>query len=89
MRWPKTTGTTKAEAAKAVDAVLAALRASLQRGEKVALSGFGVFETAERGPSKARNLQTGEAVDVPAMTQVRFRPGKRLKDAIQGAAGAP
>jgi DNA-binding protein HU-beta len=78
------TGATKAEAAKAVAAVVDAIRDGLKRGEKVAVAGFGVFETAERGPSRARNLQTGEAIDVPAMTQVRFRPGKGLKDAVNG-----
>jgi DNA-binding protein HU-beta len=59
-------------------------RDSLERDEKVAIAGFGIFETAERGPSKAHNLQTGETVDVPPMTQVRFRPGKGLKDAVNG-----
>jgi DNA-binding protein HU-beta len=83
------TGASKADAAKVVAAVLEVIRDGLQRGEKVAISGFGVFETAERGPSKGRNLRTGEAIDVPAMTQVKFRPGKPLKDAVQGTAGAP
>jgi DNA-binding protein HU-beta len=50
----------------------------------VAIAGFGIFETAEREPSKARNLQTGEMVDVPPMTQVQFRPGKGPKDAVNG-----
>jgi len=36
------------------------------------------------GACKARNLQTGEMVDVPPMTQVRFRPGKGPKDAVNG-----
>jgi DNA-binding protein HU-beta len=81
------TGSTKADAGKAVAAVLDAIRDGLKRGEKVALSGFGSFgsfETAERGPRKGRNIHTGETVDVPSMTQVRFRPGKGLKDAVNG-----
>jgi DNA-binding protein HU-beta len=77
-------GSTKAEAAKAVGAVLDAIRDGLKRGEKVAIAGFGIFETAERGPRKGRNIHTGEALDVPPMTQVRFRPGKALKDAVNG-----
>jgi DNA-binding protein HU-beta len=85
----KATGASKAEAAKAVAAVLDAIRAGLKRGEKLALSGFGIFETAELGPRKGRNLHTGEAVDVPAMTQVRFRPGKGLKDAVNGSGHEP
>jgi DNA-binding protein HU-beta len=38
----------------------------------------------DRGPGKGRNSHTGEAVDVPPMTQVRFRPGKALKDTVNG-----
>jgi DNA-binding protein HU-beta len=59
-------GTTKADAGKAVAAVLDAIRDSLKRGEKVALSGFGIFETAERGPRKGRNIHTGEVLEIPA-----------------------
>jgi DNA-binding protein HU-beta len=77
-------GTTKADAGKAVAAVLDAIRDSLKRGDKVALSGFGIFETVERGPRKGRNVRTGESVDIPPATQVRFRPGKGLKDAVNG-----
>ena len=82
-------GSTKAEAAKAVTAVLDAIRDGLKRGDKVALSGFGIFETAQRGPRKGRNIHTGEALEIPAGAAIKFRPGKGLKDAVQGAAGAP
>jgi DNA-binding protein HU-beta len=54
------------------------------RGEKIAIPGFGSFESAHRGPRKGRNIHTGEVVDIPPMTQVRFRPGKGLKDAVNG-----
>jgi DNA-binding protein HU-beta len=82
-------GSSKAEAAKAVAAVLDALRASLQRGEKVAISGFGAFETTQRGGRVGRNLHTGEALEIPAGTAIKFRPAQRLKEAVQEAAGAP
>jgi DNA-binding protein HU-beta len=84
----KAIGVNKADAAKAVAAVLDALRASLQRGEKVAIAGFGSFETAQRGRRMGRNLHTGEALEIPAGVAVKFKPGKGLKDAVQGAAGA-
>ena len=76
------TGANKGEAAKAVSATLDAIRDSLKRGEKVAIPGFGVFETAHRGPRKGRNIHTGEAIDVAPMTLVKFRPGKPLRDAV-------
>jgi DNA-binding protein HU-beta len=80
----RTTGASKAEAAKAVAAVLDALRASLQRGEKVAIAGFGSFETAQRGRWMGRNLHTGQALEIPAGAAIKFRPAQRLKDAVNG-----
>ncbi len=85
MRVRPATGASKGEAAKAVSAVSATLdtiRDSLKRGEKVAIPGFGVFETAHRGPRKGRNIHTGEVIDVAPMTLVKFRPGKGLRDAV-------
>jgi DNA-binding protein HU-beta len=71
-----------------VAAVLDAIRDGLQRGDKVAIAGFGSFETAHRGPRKGRNLRTGEVLEIPAGPAIKFRPGKGLKEAVQGAAGA-
>ena len=78
------TGTGKAEVARVVAAVLDAIRDGRARGEKVAISGFGTFEPAHRGPRKGRNIHTGETIDVAPMTLVKFRPGKGLKDALNG-----
>ncbi len=80
----RTTGAKRAEAARVVEAVLDAIRDGLRRGEKVGISGFGVFETARREARRGRNPRTGEAVEVPASTSVRFRPGKGLRDALNG-----
>jgi DNA-binding protein HU-beta len=82
-------GGSKAEAAKAVGAVVDTIRDGLQRGERIAIPGFGSFETAQRGPRKGRNMHTGEVVEIPAGAAIKFKPGKGLKDAVQGAAGAP
>ena len=78
------TGTGKAEAARVVEAVLDAIRDGLRRGEKVAISGFGSFEAARREARQGRNPRTGEAVEVAASTTVRFKPGKGLKEALNG-----
>ena len=86
----ETTGAKKAEVARVVAAVLDAIRDGLARGEKVAISGFGVFETSRRAARQGRNPRTGEAVEVAASTTVKFRPGKGLKDALNaGAEPAP
>ncbi len=67
-----------------VGAVRDAIRDGLKRGEKVSIRGFGEFEAAHRGPRKGRNIRTGETIDVAPMTLVKFRPGKPLKDALNG-----
>jgi DNA-binding protein HU-beta len=82
------TGTGKAQAARVVEAVLDAVRDGLKRGEKVTISGFGSFEPSRREARRGRNPRTGEAVEVAASTSVKFRPGKGLKDALDGAGAA-
>ncbi len=78
------TGAKRVEVARVVAAVLEAILDGLARGEKVAISGFGSFEAARREARKGRNPRTGEAVEVAASTSVRFKPGKGLKDALNG-----
>ncbi len=82
------TGAKKAEVARVVAAVLDTIRDGLKRGEKVAISGFGSFEAARREARQGRNPRTGEAVEIAASTSVRFKPGKGLKEALNGG-GAP
>ena len=80
------TGAKQGDAAKAVEAVLAAVRDGLERDGKVAIAGFGSFETVRREAREGRNPRTGEPVRVAASTTVKFRPGKGLKDAVNGGA---
>ena len=80
----KAIGVDKAEAAKAVAAVLDTIRDSLKRGEKIAIGGFGSFETVHREARPGRNPKTGEAVEIPAGPAIKFRPGEGLKDAVNG-----
>src|SRR5689334_7579664 len=70
------TGARQAEAAKAGEAVLAAVRDGLKRGERVAIAGIGSFEAARREAREGRNPRTGAKVRVAASTTVRFKPGK-------------
>src|SRR3954463_4912700 len=84
------TGTRKGEAAKVVAVLFALVRDGLRRGEKVAISGFGSFETARREAREGRNPRTGAKVQVAASTTVKFKPGKGLQDAWTGGAwGCP
>lgn len=75
-------GSSHAQAVHAVDAVLHEITAALVAGERVALTGFGTFEPVARPARTARNPRTGEAVQVPAATVARFRPGAGLRGAL-------
>lgn len=78
----ESTGLTKKDAAKAVDAVFSGIETSLKNGEKVQLIGFGNFEVRERAARKGRNPQTGEEIEIAASKAPAFTPGKNLKDSV-------
>lgn len=77
------TGLSKTDAAKAVDAVFAAITEALQKGDEVRLVGFGTFAVSERAASEGRNPRTGDKIEIPASKQPKFKAGKGLKDAVQ------
>jgi DNA-binding protein HU-beta len=76
------TDISKAKATEVVEALFGAIEKSLKQKEEVRLVGFGTFVTAAREASKGRNPRTGEEIDIPASTSVRFKAGKTLKDAV-------
>jgi DNA-binding protein HU-beta len=78
----RATGWPKAGAERALRAMLAAMRASLKRGDPVTLVGFGTFSVARRRPRTVRNPRTGQAVTVAGRIP-RFKPSKELKQAIR------
>jgi DNA-binding protein HU-beta len=73
----------KKEAAAAVDAVFAAIKKALKKGDKVAIAGFGTFGVAKRAARKARNPQTGAVIKVKAKKVPKFTAGKAFKDAVK------
>ncbi len=72
----------KASAARAVDATLAAISGTLAQGDQVALIGFGTFLVRDRAARTGRNPRTGESIDIAAAKIPAFKPGKALKDAV-------
>lgn len=74
---------TKKEAADAVDAVLAAIKKSLKKGDAVTLVGFGTFDVKKRKARKGRNPQTGKEIKIAAKKVPVFKAGKGLKDAVK------
>ena len=72
----------KVYAQELVDFVLGSIANSVQKGEEVALHGFGRFKVTERAARTGRNPQTGEAVKIPASKRVKFEAAKALKESV-------
>jgi DNA-binding protein HU-beta len=69
-------------ATAALDAVLAEIQNAVTKGDKVSITGFGVFEKRVRAARTARNPRTGEAVKVKKTSVPAFRPGASFKDLV-------
>ncbi|HMA87449.1 MAG TPA: HU family DNA-binding protein [Burkholderiales bacterium] len=72
----------KSAAERAVDAMVAAIKSSLRKGDMVTLVGFGSFYVSERAARTGRNPRTGAELKIGAARVPKFRSGKALKDAI-------
>jgi DNA-binding protein HU-beta len=79
----------KKRAQQSVEAFLDTVYRTVQKGEKVAITGFGVFEKRERAARMARNPATGEKVRVKKTSVPAFRPGQEFKDVVSGAKKLP
>ena len=76
------TDMSKAEAGRALDAVLDGISGALSGGDQVALVGFGTFLVRERAARMGRNPATGETIQIAASKGVGFKAGKSLKDSL-------
>lgn len=73
----------KAEATRALDALLSTIEEQLVEGDKVQLVGFGIFETRERKAREGRNPRNPEEIiKIPASKAPVFKAGKSLKEAV-------
>lgn len=75
-------GLTKADSARALDAVLTSITEALKGGDKVPLVGFGTFAVSKRAGRTARNPRTGENIKIPARKAVTFKAGSALKETV-------
>ena len=82
-------GDDKKVAAQAVDGLVDIIIRTVNKGEKVNITGFGVFEKRARAARTARNPRTGEAVKVKKTNVPAFRAGTTFKDVIGGAKKLP
>jgi integration host factor subunit alpha len=87
-------GFSKKESAEIVELVFDTLKETLERGDKVKISGFGNFLVKQKNTRVGRNPQTGEEIEIPARRVLTFRPSQVLKSALNansadGASTAP
>ena len=73
---------TKADADRAVSAVIGEITKCLANNDSLTIFGFGTFSTYARAAKKGRNPQDGSEITIPASTGIRFKPAKALKDAV-------
>jgi DNA-binding protein HU-beta len=74
----------KKTATEAVNAVLETIQSAVATGDKVAITGFGVFEKSDRPARTARNPATGAAIKVPKTSVPKFRAGADFKALVNG-----
>lgn len=78
----KQTELSKADAGRALEATITAVRTTLKKGGTVSLIGFGSFSVTKRPARKGRNPRTGAEIKIKSAKVPKFRPGKGLKDAL-------
>ena len=76
------TGMTKKDAERVINATVDTITQSLVKGDKVQVSGFGIFEVKAREARVGRNPRTKETIQIPATRLPAFKAAKALKDAV-------
>ena len=72
----------KADASRAVDAVVDSITAALKKGQQVSVVGFGTFSVKHRSARSGRNPRTGDTINIAASNVPGFKAGKALRDAV-------
>jgi DNA-binding protein HU-beta len=74
----------KADASRSLDALIKTIETTLKAGDSITLVGFGTFAVKDRAERTGRNPQTGQEITIAAAKVPSFKPGKSLKDAVNG-----
>ncbi len=80
---------TRKDAEVIAESIFNSIVRSLRSGDKIEIRGFGSFRTRQRRGRMGRNPQSGEQVQVPPKTIPFFKPGKELRDAVNGGPPPP
>lgn len=75
-------GITKKDAERVLAATVETITAAMANGDRVQLSGFGIFETKKREARTGRNPHTKQTIEIPASTVPVFKASKSLKDTV-------
>ncbi|MBR1377234.1 MAG: HU family DNA-binding protein [Bacilli bacterium] len=75
-------GLTKADASRAVEALISGVEKGLKKEGKVTITGFATFAAKKKAAKTGRNPRTGEPVKIPARVAVTIKAGSKLKDAL-------
>ena len=75
---------TKTDAGRGLDALIKTIETALKAGDAITLLGFGTFDVKDRAERTGRNPQTGQEITIAAAKVPSFKPGKALKDAVNG-----
>ena len=75
-------GITKKDAERVLNAAIDSITAAMVAGDKVQVSGFGIFEVRNRDARVGRNPHTKETIEIPATRVPAFKASKALKDAV-------
>ena len=78
------TGSSKADAGRNIASLIEVITATLKKGDKLTLFGFGTFEVRKREARNGRNPQTGAAIKIKASKAPAFKAGATLKAAVNG-----
>ena len=77
-------GFSKKESSEIVEMVFETMKKTLEKGEKIKISGFGKFEVRQKNTRRGRNPQTGTELQIPARKVLSFKPSQVLKNALAG-----
>lgn len=80
-------GFSKKESSEIVELVFDTMKETLEKGEKIKISGFGNFVVRSKRPRVGRNPQTGEEIEISARRVLTFRPSQVLKQALNKSEG--
>lgn len=76
-------GVKKVDVQKALDAMIQTIIDTIKTGDKVNITGLGIFKVKDKKARLARNPKTGESIQVPAKKAPKFVPSKNLKEAVR------